>query len=272
MNCKLIKFCCIPVVLFFSNSFSFAQNNNGNIKPDSLVINVEADSADAGSEIVVDTVVTKTLFDRNNDSIQKWKKSREFGYMPYLDSLLRKKNNLKIDTVNIDNGTINKSTATSDFSDSNKFLNSFPVKIFFWLTAIFFIGFIMYKLFFTGGLFAKKNIKPGDGPANKEPHILNEYSTYNVLIHEAESKNDFNLAIRYLYLQSLKRLADRELILFSPDKTNNFYVQELSGCSYQQEFATLTDNYDYIWYGRFSIDGPQYQKLKEQFILFNKKI
>ena len=106
----------------------------------------------------------------------------------------------------------------------------------------------------------------------KEPESLDEYSVYNVLIQEAELKNDFNLSIRYLYLQTLKKLADTGLIIFSADKTNNLYVKELSGRSYQEEFAFLTLNYDYIWYGRFAIDISRYQKLKEEFILFNKKV
>lgn len=272
MNCKLVKFYFIPALLFFINSFSFAQKNNQETKTDTSVINIEEDSINNGNEIAVDTVITKAVFGQNNDSILKWKQAHEFEYMAYLDSLLRKKTNLKIDTVSIDKGTINKSTATAGSSKSNNFLNSFLVKIFFWLIAIFFIGFILYKLFFTGGLFAKENLKHSDEPATKEPESLYEYSAYNVLIHEAESKNDFNLAIRYLYLQSLKRLADRELILFSPVKTNNLYLQELYGCSYQHEFASLTLNYEYAWYGKFAIDRTRYQKLKEEFILFNKKI
>ena len=185
--------------------------------------------------------------------------------MAYLDSLLRKKTDLRIDTVSIDKGTVNKSRRITDSetgTNSNSFLNSFPVKIFFWTIAIFFIGFILYKLFFTGGLFAKGNAKADDEPANKEPESLNEYSEYNVLIHEAELKNDFNLSIRYLYLQSLKKLADSELIIFSPDKTNNLYVKELSGRSYQEEFAFLTLNYEYVWYGRFAIDITQVSKIK----------
>ncbi len=101
----------------------------------------------------------------------------------------------------------------------------------------------------------QKKCKNCNEPANEEPESLNEYSEYNVLIHEAESKNDFNLSIRYLYLQSLKKLADHELIIFSPDKTNNKYVQELSGNSYQQEFASLTHNYEYVWYGRFQLSN-----------------
>ena len=155
---------------------------------------------------------------------------------------------------------------------SGGFLNSFPVKIFFWLLSIFFIGFILYKLFFKGGLFAKGNVKHENEPIPEEPEKLSEYSAYNELIHEAELKNDFNLATRYLYLQSLKKLSDHELILFSPDKTNKVYVDELSGRSFQSEFAYLTFNYEYVWYGKFAINLSRYHQLKEQFILFNKKI
>ena len=77
---------------------------------------------------------------------------------------------------------------------------------------------------------------------------------------------------RYLYLQSLKKLSDNELILFSPDKTNRIYVKELSDRIYQSEFAYLTLNYEYVWYGKFAINLSRYEQLKEQFILFNKKI
>jgi hypothetical protein len=75
-----------------------------------------------------------------------------------------------------------------------------------------------------------------------------------------------------LYLQSLKQLADRELIIFSPDKTNNRYVKELSGNGYQQEFAFLTNSYEYVWYGKFALDPSRYKTLKGQFILFNTKV
>jgi hypothetical protein len=273
MNCKLLKFCRIPILLFFFNSYSFAQKNN-QVATDTSIASVEEDSVNNDYENGADTLIIKSVFESTNDSILKLKQGREFGYMAYLDSLLRKKTDLRIDTVSIDKGAVNKSRRSIDSATDNSksFLNSFPVKIFFWIVAFFFIAFILYKLFFTGGLFAKGSVKGDDEPANKEPEILNEYSEYNILIHEAELKNDFNLSIRYLYLQSLKKLADSKLIIFSPDKANNLYVQELAGRSYLQEFAFLTLNYEYVWYGRFTIDITRYQKLKKEFILFNKKV
>jgi hypothetical protein len=274
MNCKLLKFYGIVILLFFFISTSFAQKND-QATTDSSVTPSEGDSLNNDYENVADTLITQAVFDGANDSILKWKQGRDFGYMSYLDSLLRKKTGLRVDTVSIDKGSVNRRSGTAGLATSNNsdgFLNSFPVKVFFWMLAVFFIGFIIYKLFFTGVLFDRGNAKAGDEPANKEPETLNDYSQYNALIREAELKNDFNLSIRYLYLQSLKKLSDSELIIFSPDKPNNLYVQELSGRSYREEFAFLTLNYEYAWYGRFTIGQVRYQKLKEEFILFHKKI
>ncbi|HEY5406101.1 MAG TPA: hypothetical protein VIJ92_03400 [Ginsengibacter sp.] len=273
MNSKCIKFCGIFIVVFFFNSLSYAQDSS-EINTDSATAIVNADSLNNDSEEASDTVVNKMIFTSPNDSLLKWKRSPEFGYMGYLDSLLKKnKNDLRIDTINIDGkaGRSESKSVSNSSSSPPGILNSFPVKIFFWLIAIFFIGFILYRLFFKGGLFERGNVKIDNEPIVDEPEKLNEYSAYNDLITEAESKNDFNLAVRYLYLQSLKKLSDAELILFSPDKTNKAYVQELDGRPYQFDFASLTLNYEYIWYGKFAINRLRYQKLKDDFILFNKK-
>lgn len=273
MNYKFFKFCLISILLVFFIGYSFAQKNN-RASMDSSVTE-EEDSINNDYENPADTQIIKGGVENTTDSIIKWRASREFGYMAYLDSMLRKKTDLRIDTFSIDKGTLNKTRSTTNlttYDNSNRFLNSFGVKVFFWLIAILFVGFILYKLFFIGGLFTKGNIKSADESAHKEPEVLNDHSAYNLLIHDAESKNDFNLSIRYLYMQSLRKLVDNELISFSPDKTNNMYVRELSGRSYQQEFVFLTLNYEYVWYGKFMVNRTQYQKLKEGFILFNKKV
>jgi hypothetical protein len=274
MNCKFFKFYCFFILVISFNSHAVAQKDRQE-PPGASAALADEDSGSSDKVDVADTLIIKTAFENANDSIQKWRQGREFNYMAYLDSLLRKEKDLKIDTVSLDKGKANRKrpvihSAITD--NSNSFLNSFGVKIFFWIVAIFFVGFILYKLFFAGGFFARSATKIKEESAPKEPEALNDYSAYNALIHDAESGNNFNLSIRYLYLQSLKKLSDNGLISFSPDKTNNLYVQELRGRSYQQEFAFLTLNYDYVWYGQFIIDKIQYQELKAKFILFNKKV
>src|SRR5665647_1632392 len=113
-----------------------------------------------------------------------------------------------------------------------------------------------------------------DGENEDEDFLsgLDESSKYDSLIHEAESKNDFNLSTRFWYLKTLKNLSDKELIYFSPDKTNKEYVQEMASNIHQKLFASLTRNYEYVWYGKFIIDKIKYEQLKSEFILFNKKV
>ncbi len=271
MNFSRLKFYCIFFPLFFFTSQCFSQSNDNAV--DSSEAATTADSISSNDYNTADTVITKTTFENHDDSIIKWKRRPEFGYMAYLDSLLkRKKNKLRMDTFNITTNASKEIKRSSSSSGANNFLNSFPVKIFFWIIAIFFIGFILYKLFIKGGLFDRDTKKYKSEPTDEEPAKLNDYAAYNDLIYEAEEKNDFNLAVRYLYLQLLKKLSDQELILFSPDKTNRFYMQELAGKNYQQEFASLTLHYEYVWYGKFSISHDRYIHLKNEFIGFNKKI
>lgn len=274
MNNNRIRFSGIFIVLFFFNSFCYAQDSS-DVSSDTATAVISPDSGYNDAEDIGDTVVTKILIASSGDSLLKWKRSPEFGYMAYLDSLLKKKkNDLRIDTISIDenSGRSKSKTISNSSSSSPGILNSIPVKIFFWLIAIFFIGFILYRLFFRGGMFTRASRESYVEESVEEPEKLNEYSAYNNLIIEAESKNDFNLAVRYLFLQSLKKLSDAELIRFSPDKTNKMYVQELDDKSYQFDFASLTLNYEYIWYGKFAIKQDRYQKLKDDFISFNTKI
>lgn len=225
-----------------------------------------------------ETNTTDTSLQKKNISdsfhVQKWKKSREFSYMYYLDSLLRKRKDLRNDTVSVDekSGRISRRQRHQRPPSSiNVILNSWPLKLFFWLLAIVFIVFISYKVFFKNGIFASRN--PKVSVANEESlQELDEVSAYDNLISEAEDKSEYNLATRYLFLKTLKSLSDRGLIHFASEKTNKEYLKEMEQHNYYEEFRELTRDYEYIWYGKFLIDNTKYQKLKEQFHFFDKKI
>ncbi|MEO6290327.1 MAG: hypothetical protein ABIO76_10415 [Ginsengibacter sp.] len=272
MNCKFFRLLVLTILLLNFNRHSFAQSGSGPHQDTLFVAEDQGDTINT-SEIAEDTAIIKTVFDIGIDSFQQWKSSRDFSYMTYLDSILRKETGLRSDTVSIDQGTGKKRKAvTAKENNSANFLNSLPLKIFFWAAAIFFIGFIIYKLFLTESFFAKRNIKITDEASDETPQGLSDYLKYNDLIYEAEAKSDYNLCTRYLYLQTLKKLADSDLISYCPDKTNDSYVKELLGKGYRHDFASLTLNYEYVWYGKFVITSAQYRELKEQFFSFNKKV
>lgn len=210
----------------------------------------------------------------DSNKIIKWKHSREFSYIRFMDSLLRNQKDIKADTVSLDDktGRVNRHSPRKDNSYMNHLLNSLPFKIFFWLLALIFIGVISYYVLFKNGIFSRKRNKIIPGETDDSPWELDEISQYDDRIADAENAGNFNLATRYLFLKTLKFLSDRELIHFAPDKTNREYLLEMNSHNYYVEFRSLTRSYEYAWYGKVFIDANAYQNLKEQYQLFNKKV
>ena len=210
----------------------------------------------------------------SNDTILKWKQSRDFAYMHYLDSLLRKQKDLKADTVRIDEtGQIkrSRSSATGE-SGVNKILNSGPLKVFFWILALIFISFISYNIFFKNGFIGRKKNKLVTGNEEASSQELDDIFKYDQMVSDAEGQNEFNLAIRYLFLKTLKMLADKGLIDFTAEKTNKDYLREMKENSLFEDFQKITRIYEYAWYGKIDIDVKNYHELKQSFILFNETV
>jgi hypothetical protein len=49
-------------------------------------------------------------------------------------------------------------------------------------------------------------------------------------------------------------------------------VQEIANHNHRQDFAALTLNYEYVWYGEFDIEKDIYQKIENGFINLNRKL
>ena len=145
-------------------------------------------------------------------------------------------------------------------------------RIFFWTLAVIFILFILYKLFLTEGVFKKKVKKNELVAPEVEEEVITSESDFDRNINQAVKSGNYRLAIRYQYLKTLHKLADRHLIEMAADKTNYQYVREISQRSYQNDFASLTLSYEYVWYGEFNIDGAGYHKIAPGFSEFNKKV
>lgn len=86
-------------------------------------------------------------------------------------------------------------------------------------------------------------------------------------IDEAIGRKHYRLAVRLLYLQTLKQLSDRQLIHWKKEKTNAEYLYELN-TSLQKPFGSLTREFEYIWYGEFVIDEPRFFTIKKSFAAF----
>ncbi|MEQ7798520.1 hypothetical protein ABDJ41_01805 [Pedobacter sp. ASV1-7] len=119
-------------------------------------------------------------------------------------------------------------------------------------------------------IFSRKS-KAVDVPYDEAMENIHEID-FNEEINKAVFNGNYRLAVRLLYLRSLKLLSDQELINWQPEKTNQTYIDEIEDFERKQDFKMLTLRFEYIWYGDFSIDKEMFKALKGSFERFNVKV
>ena len=91
-------------------------------------------------------------------------------------------------------------------------------------------------------------------------------------LRQALASGDHRRATRYLYLRTLLVLSQRGLIRLTPDATNHEYLRQLAGRSQQESFRFLTLAYEKVWYGDFLLGEPQFRRLHQHFVDFDKTV
>lgn len=86
------------------------------------------------------------------------------------------------------------------------------------------------------------------------------------LIHKAKDARNYRLAVRYYYLLLLKNLRDQEWIDYQFEKTNEDYAQEISSKNLSADFSSISHIYDFLWYGDFSLEQQDFNKVESDFI------
>ncbi|GAA5093805.1 hypothetical protein GCM10023210_24820 [Chryseobacterium ginsengisoli] len=138
--------------------------------------------------------------------------------------------------------------------------------------AILLVGFLLYViikyLIGNGGIsfFGKKNrkVEIRDEDLYENIHEIN----FPESILKFEKSGDFRSAVRYQFLFILKKLSDKKLIAWNPEKTNKDYLAELKAPNLKNQFYDLSYIFDYVWYGEFNIDEENYLKFKNQYQSF----
>ena len=248
-------------------------------------------TSDLQETLSVDSTLTPNQLTIPKDSVESWKNSSAFAYAKYLDSLLKVKQETekakiaKAPTPRRSSSSSSKSSSSPVIveRDRSSWLDTLFVSpvtsTILWVLAALFISFILYKLFLGGGNPFKKRTKtlPQSASETAEEEVTNE-SDFDAFIRQSAAKGNYRLAIRYQYLKLLHRLADKRFIEMAADKTNYQYVRELAGRGpavnqqFQNDFASLTLNYEYVWYGEFNVDDTIYNRIAAGFNQFNQKI
>ena len=85
------------------------------------------------------------------------------------------------------------------------------------------------------------------------------------LISEFIKNNEYNRAVRFLYLKLLKLMSENEIITWTKDKTNREYREEADKTKFGPAFAEHTYLYEHIWYGDFQISKSTFEFTEKKF-------
>lgn len=261
------KLLYISILLLFTMPHLQAQKKY--IYQDSSILQQDETTPDEEA-VAVDEVVGKpdTTLHLNRlvvstDSMYKRRNEKDFAYMKNIDSLLKAKD--KEDKKQ----SSAKPRGGGFFS---WILGSSFIQIVLWLLAIAFVLFIVYRLFLVDSIFARRRKKSQGIDVETEEEEIGIETDFEQLIKQALLSNNYRQAVRYQYLRTLHALAAKGYFELQPDKTNYQYVYELTNKTHQNDFAALTMNYEYVWYGEFIIDEELYRRIEAGFNNLNKKL
>ncbi|MGZ4000420.1 MAG: DUF4129 domain-containing protein [Mucilaginibacter sp.] len=119
-------------------------------------------------------------------------------------------------------------------------------------------------------LFGKRK-KEGEIPYSEFIENIHDIN-FDEALNNALADKNYRLAVRLLYLRSLKQLNDAGLIHWRMEKTNLAYLNELENPDYKKLFGALTVRFEYVWYGDFPINGEVFQNIDSMFRDFNTRL
>lgn len=262
---KLLLF----LLIFFSIGSVYAQDDDGTA---TVVEDYMGDSLDTGhyhnmlradSVLILKPVSENTVYAKKfKENIPSRYKGNEFDYSvskpreSFFQKLMRKISKI-LESI-FGETVFSKSAKTAD--------------IFIRLFAIVLVGFLLYFIIKylmgkDGNFFFGKRNKKLDIEAEELHENIHEIN-FPESIARFEREKDYRSAVRYQFLLILKKLSDKKLINWNPEKTNKDYTAELKVLPLKTEFFELSYIFDNVWYGEFNIDGQSYLKFKDQYQAF----
>ena len=193
-------------------------------------------------------------------SESRWNKLKK--NLDYSDNGLAKKKKEK--DANLENEGRRGRQQDNLPSGGAMFQGSKTLKIVFFTIAILALALVIWKL--VQAQMKLKNPKVKQQIADLEEAVENiQESDLERFLREALEGNNYKLAIRVYYLMIIKALADKKLIKWKKDKTNNAYVREMKKTEYYNRFKTITRQFERTWFGENEITKQDFQKLQPEF-------
>jgi hypothetical protein len=101
-----------------------------------------------------------------------------------------------------------------------------------------------------------------EAPTGLEPETAGQARARS---REMARAGDYRSAVRLLYLSTLLRLEERDLLRYDRTLTNREYLQQVAGHSRLAEaLRPVVDTFDRVWYGHLDPDAEGYEAYSQQ--------
>jgi hypothetical protein len=149
----------------------------------------------------------------------------------------------------------------------------FDASIFMWLIiAVAAIAIILqFSGVHIGRLFTSGRIVKGIAQEDITLENIHDIPYENAIRQAIQAKN-YTLATRLMYLQSLKLLCDKNLVIWHENKTNWQYVFELKNEKLRNSFRTITHIFEYVQYGNMPLNEEKFTVVQESFREFKMNV
>ena len=136
-----------------------------------------------------------------------------------------------------------------------------------WSLLAFALAMLGYSLYKHGafGVVGKRKRKIDISFGALEDKVLE--TDWNALVHTAIANREYNVAVRFLFLQLLQTLAQHNMITWSKSKSIRDYHLELNH-DYRPGFFSLAKYYQYSWFGEVIIDEEHFKEMHDEFKSF----
>ncbi len=204
-----------------------------------------------------------------DEDVKTLKSNKDFWYIPAIEKIEAR---LKTDTAYRD------SLLKASMHDVNDNMQKdfrqqpwFHFLIWFIIIGIFLAAIIYFLTQQKINFFSRQSASSANNKSEEMQEDIFQLS-YSDLLRKAEQEQKYRVAVRLLFLQTLKNLSETNHIHYQPDYTNLHYLQQLFQSKLYNDFAALTRSYEYIWYGKFEVQQERYTSIKNSFIMFQHKI
>lgn len=123
-------------------------------------------------------------------------------------------------------------------------------KVLFIIIGVILLAFIIYQLFFKDKKTKDTTVAPADYHDDELDPSSIKKSQLEIDLDAAIAKEDYRLAIRILYTMVLKRLVEKNWIVWEKKKTNYNYLLEMNKRSERNNFDKSIRIFEWVWYGK----------------------